>query len=181
MNESHIMGLMASTMQFVVAAYALRLNRRFGISRVGWSLFGSFSLLALLQLVQAITEKATGDSSLLINAIYVLISFLLIMGMVHLESMLKDRLRLEQLERQMRNDLEEEVKLKTAYLTRAIEELMQQMEETKRMSAIIESAGVILPKTADGFGAALFDSESEPEKEGEMTLAGISAEWVAHF
>ena len=120
---------------------ALRLNRRYGTARVGWSLFGAFALLALLHLIESTQAGNAGsEAALKVNAIYVLISFLLLIGMLHLEGMLKERLRVEKLEQQMRAKLEAEVKLKTAYLTRAIEELMQQMEETKRMTAIIDSS-----------------------------------------
>jgi esterase/lipase len=140
MIETHLTGIIAGVIQFAVAIYALRLNRRYGTDRVGWSLFGAFSLLALLQLVQCTTAfNARMDAALKINVIYALISFLLLIGMVHLETMLKERLRIENMERDMRAELESEVKKKTAHLTRALEELMKEMEETKRMSAIIES------------------------------------------
>ena len=45
------MSFIASALQFLVAGYALRLNRIFGTARVGWSLFWAFSLLALLHLI----------------------------------------------------------------------------------------------------------------------------------
>ena len=86
----------------------------------------------------------------MINVTYVLISFLMLIGMVHMESMLKERLRLEGVEMQLRSDLESEVKSKTAHLTRAIEELVMEMDETKRMSAIIESAREPMPAETGG-------------------------------
>ncbi|MGA2823359.1 MAG: hypothetical protein ABSE72_07505, partial [Bacteroidales bacterium] len=48
MSFPEIMGLVTGLLQFIVAGYALRLNRIFGTARVGWSLFWAFSLLALL-------------------------------------------------------------------------------------------------------------------------------------
>ncbi|MGD0815943.1 MAG: hypothetical protein ABSA83_20310 [Verrucomicrobiota bacterium] len=141
MSESHIMACIAGGLQFLVAGYALRLNRRFGINRVGWSLFCAFSLLALLQLVQsAAWFDATGNTALKVSVAYLLLSFLLLIGMVHLEAMLKERARMERVEKELRAELESEVKSKTAHLTRAIEELMKEMEETKRMGAIIETS-----------------------------------------
>jgi hypothetical protein len=141
MTESHIMGVIASALQFLVAAHALWLNRRYGTNRVGWSLFGAFSLLALLQLVQVCPSfDVWADTGVKINATYVLVSFLMLIGMVHLESMLRERLRREKAELKLRAELESEVKSKTAHLTRAIEELMKEMEETKRMSVIIETS-----------------------------------------
>jgi hypothetical protein len=164
MNESNVMGGIAIAMQFLVAAYALKLNRCYGTARVGWSLFGAFSLLALLQLIQSSGTLNSGlDDLLKINGIYVLISFLLLVGMMHLEGMLKERSRIEALEKQMRAELEAEVKLKTAYLTRAIDELMQQMEETKRMSAIIQSS--------DTTHVSLFDNAAPAGKDGAPLAA----------
>ena len=45
------MSLAAGLLQFAVACYALRLNRLFGATRVGWSLFAAFSAMALLRLL----------------------------------------------------------------------------------------------------------------------------------
>ena len=65
-NFTEVMGFIASVLQFVVAGYALRLNRIFGTARVGWSLFWAFSLLALLHLFQSINvvqyRRAVGGS-----------------------------------------------------------------------------------------------------------------------
>jgi hypothetical protein len=189
MNESHITGWIASALQFIVAVYALRLNRRFGTARVGWSLFGAFSLLALLQLIQSTASFNVGmNAALKINVTYALISFLLLIGMLHLEAMLKERLRMERVEQQLRAKLELEVKSKTAHLTRAIEELMLEIEETKRMSAIIESAdGEMSSKTADGFAEAigkpmLACAPARQDCEYGQMLAGImNGAWIAQF
>ncbi len=117
-----------------MAAYALRLNRRYGTGRVGWSLFFAFSLLALLRLIQSTAPSDTGaNAPPEIIAGYALIPFLLLTGMIHLETMLKERVRMERVEKQLRAGLESEVKAKTAHLTRAIEELMREMEESKRI------------------------------------------------
>ena len=205
MNESHIMGCIASALQFLVAGYALRLNRRYGTSRVGWSLFWAFSLLALLQLVQsAAWFDANAGAVVKVNVTYGLISFLLLIGLVHLEAMLRERLRMERTEKQLRAELELEVKSKTAHLTRAIEELMKEMEQTKRMGAIIETsfwkkvgktAASLVPE-GDPAVALLADpppqpavapsvvpwSPAEPENQ-EAQIAGglLCGEWLAHL
>jgi hypothetical protein len=183
MNESHITGFIASVLQFVVAGYALRLNRRYGTSRVGWSLFGAFALLALLQLIQASAQFPSGTHAAVeINVTYALISFLLLIGMVHLEATLKEKLRREGLERELRAQLEIEVKSKTAHLTRAIEELMAEVEENKRMGAIIETshwvkAGAVVKDLVPDI-----QSESTDDVEQEHMLGGIlGAELLAHF
>jgi len=205
MNESHIMGCIAGGLQFIVAGYALRLNRRYGTDRVGWSLFWAFSLLALLQLIQSTTWfDASGNSALKVSATYVLISFLLLIGMLHLETMLKERVRMERVEKQLRIELELEVKSKTAHLTRAIGELMKEMEETKRMGAIIETSfWTKIGKTAaclapDGNPEAATVADHSDQKaigepvvmcspagrdcEEEQLAGGVfGGEWLAHF
>jgi len=133
------MGFIASVLQFIVAGYALRLNRIFGTARVGWSLFWAFSLLALLHLIQSITLfNAGAPLGVEIEVMYTLISLLMLTGMVHIESLLKERLRLEREEQRLRVELEAEVKKKTAYLSRALEELQSEMDGRKRMEAEIE-------------------------------------------
>jgi len=133
------MGFITGALQFVVAGYALRLNRIFGTARVGWSLFWAFALLALLHLFQSITSFNSGAPlGVEIEVMYSLISLLLLTGMVHLETLLKERLRLEREEQRLRAELESEVKKKTAYLSRAIEELQSEIDGRKRMEAEIE-------------------------------------------
>jgi hypothetical protein len=146
------MGLIAGTLQLIVAAYALRLNRRFGTARVGWSLFGAFSLMALLHLVQAATPFNAGEGSgIKVEVMYSLIALLLFVSMVHLETLLKERMDTEMKERQMRAELEAEVKRKTAYLMRANEQLQAEMDERKRMDAEVECLDFIRPRLFDCF------------------------------
>jgi DNA repair exonuclease SbcCD ATPase subunit len=133
------MGLITGVLQFAVAGYALRLNRIFGTARVGWSLFWAFALLALLHLFQSIALFNSGAPlGVEIEVMYSLISLLLLTGMVHIETLLKERLQLEREERRLRAELESEVKKKTAYLSRAIEELQSEIDGRKRMEAEIE-------------------------------------------
>ena len=134
-----VMGYVTGALQFAVAGYALRLNRIFGTARVGWSLFWAFALLALLHLFQSIPFFNSGESlGVEIEVMYSLISLLLLTGMVHIETLLNERLRLEREEQRLRADLESEVKKKTAYLSRAIEELQLEIDGRKRMETEIE-------------------------------------------
>jgi uncharacterized protein YlxW (UPF0749 family) len=136
---SEVMSFIASLLQFIVAGYALRLNRIFGTARVGWSLFWAFSLLALLHLFQSIELFNVGAPlGVEVEVMYALISLLMLTGMVHIETLLKERLRLEREEKRLRNELESEIKKKTAHLTRAIEELQLEIDGRKRMEAEIE-------------------------------------------
>ena len=134
-----VMGFITGALQFAVAGYALRLNRVFGTARVGWSLFWAFALLALLHLFQSIMSFNSGESlGVEIEVIYSLISLLLLTGMVHIETLLKERLRMEREELRLRTELESEVKKKTAYLTRALEELQSEIDGRKRVEAEVE-------------------------------------------
>jgi len=136
---SQVMGFITGALQFIVAGYALRLNRIFGTARVGWSLFWAFALLALLHLFQSVTSFNSGALlGVEIEVMYSLISLLLLTGMIHIETLLKERLRMECAERRLRSELESEVKKKTAYLSRAIEELQLEIDGRKRMEAEVE-------------------------------------------
>jgi C4-dicarboxylate-specific signal transduction histidine kinase len=138
-NFHEIMSFTAGALQFVVAGYALRLNRLFGTTRVGWSLFGAFSLLAILHLVQSLMPSNDGaEFGVKIEVVYSLISLMLLTGMTHIETLLKERLRMEQMEKNLRGELESQVKEKTAHLTKAIEELQLEIEQRKRMEVEIK-------------------------------------------
>jgi hypothetical protein len=145
MNFTEVMGFIAGVLQLIVAGYALRLNRLFGPAHIGWSLFCAFSLLALLHLIQSLTSFNLGEiSGVTIEVMYSLISLLLLVGMVHMETLLKERLRLAVVEQQLRAELESEVEKKTAHLTRAIEELETEIDERKRMETEVEKSNTQL-------------------------------------
>ena len=134
-----VMGYITGALQFGVAGYALRLNRIFGTARVGWSLFWAFALLALLHLFQSVALfNAGAPLGVEVEVMYSLISLLMLTGMVHIETLLKERLRMEREEKRLRNELESEIRKKTAHLTRAIEELQMEIDGRKRMEAEIE-------------------------------------------
>jgi hypothetical protein len=145
MNFSEVMNVLAGLLQFIVAGYALRLNRLFGTVRVGWSLFCAFLLLAVLHLMQSIASFNTG-AELMAKAevMYSLISLLLLTGMVHIETLLKERGRLERAEQRLRGELELEVKKKTAHLTQTFKELQLEIDERRRMEAEVEKARMAL-------------------------------------
>ncbi len=139
MSFPGVMDFVTGALQFIVAGYALRLNRIFGTARVGWSLFWAFSLLALLHLFQSVISFNNGTQlGVEIEVIYSLISLLLLTGMVHIETLLKERLRMEREEKRLRGELETLVKEKTAHLTLAIEELQSEIVERERMEAEVE-------------------------------------------
>jgi hypothetical protein len=141
MSFPEIMNLVSGLLQFSVAGYALRLNRIFGTARVGWSLFCAFTLLALLHFVQSALRFNQGSPwGAEVEVIYFLISLLLLIGLAHIETLLKERLRVEQEEKRLRGGLELQVKEKTAHLTRTVEELQSEIAERKRVQAEFEKA-----------------------------------------
>src|ERR1700743_1538757 len=88
MNNLNIASIVSGLLEAGVAIYAMRLTRLFGSKRVGWSLFTAFILLALLHFSQFVTPwvdlKAVGEPF-----IYAIVSILLLMGMTHLETTLR--------------------------------------------------------------------------------------------
>ena len=141
MSYPSILSLIAGFLQLVVAAYALRLNRLFGTARVGWSLFSAFALLAILHLIQTVPSFHSGlELGVKIKVVYALISMLLLTGMVHMETLLKERLRLEREEQRLRSELEVRIREKTVDLIKANEVLQGEIEERKRMQLQVEQS-----------------------------------------
>jgi two-component system, cell cycle sensor histidine kinase and response regulator CckA len=133
MNYPETMGWITGLLQFAVAGYALRLNRIFGTAKVGWSLFCAFTLLALLHLFQSLESSDGGTSAgMEIEVIYLLISLLLLTSMIHIETVLKERRRVEEEGERIRAGLELMVADKTAHLTKAIEDLKLEILERKK-------------------------------------------------
>jgi PAS domain S-box-containing protein len=116
----------------VIPPYAFRLSRLFGTQRVGWVLVTVFSSLAVLMLVRAWWQPFGLDSKLTLDLLNFLIPVLLLIGMVHIETLFKERLRLEDEEKKLRIGLEAEVKERTADLDKANEELQREISLRKQ-------------------------------------------------
>jgi hypothetical protein len=138
------LGLLAGLLQFLVAAFALRLICLFGLARVGRSLCGVFVLMALLQPVQAFAPF-----NLFGLMIYAVISLLLFASLVHL--LLKERVCKEIDERRRCAELEADVEKKSAYLLKAIEQLHAEMDERKLMVAETGCLNPAKPGLFDSF------------------------------
>lgn len=156
MNYLSFSDCVADVLQLVVAIYALRLNRLFGATRVGWSLFCAFTLLGLLHLIQSVTPTVDigQQSGIKIEVLYSLVSLLLLTGMVHMETLLKERMRVARQEEKLRAELESDVKKKTAYLTRAIEELQSEIDARKQMEVRVEQSASELQFASEKMKAA---------------------------
>ena len=140
MNFSDAITWTTGLLQLGIACYALRLNRLFGTARVGWSLFTAFTLLALLHLFQSLGPLSNGiESGIEMHVIYAFISLLLLTSMVHIKALFQERLRVEQEEQRVQSELELRVKEKTADLTRANEELQQEVVKHKMTATKLEA------------------------------------------
>lgn len=141
-----VVNVVAGGLQFAVAVYALRLTRVYGARKIGWSLFCAFTLLALVHVFQFFMPSLEAGAAAVptIEVMYAMVAMLLLMGMVHMESLLKERRRIEDQEARMRAELEAEVKKKTAYLTRAIEELQTEIDRRTSAEARVEESNTQL-------------------------------------
>lgn len=125
--NSLVLGLLAC----IIPPYAFRLSRVFGTRRVGWVLVIVFTSLAALMLVRA-WQPFGLDSKLTVDLLNFLIPVLLLIGMVHIETLFKERLRLEDEEKRLRTGLESDVKARTADLDKANEELQREISLRKQ-------------------------------------------------
>jgi len=133
MTYAHIFSLVFSLFPCVIPPYAFRLNRVFGTKRVGWVLFTVFSLLAALQVVRSWHPMGLGlDPGFTLDLFYLLIPVLLLIGMVHIETLFKERMLVEQEEKRMRSELELQVKERTAAQDKSNPELQEEISLRKR-------------------------------------------------
>src|SRR3989442_5229003 len=133
MTYAALSNIILSLLPCIIPPYAFRLNRVFGTQRVGWVLFAVFSLLAALQFVRSWHPFGLGlNSRLTLDLLFLLIPLLLLIGMVHIETLFKERLRVEQEEKRMRAELETLVKERTAALDSANEELQREISLRKQ-------------------------------------------------
>ena len=151
----HIYSIVLSLLPCVIPPYALRLNRVFGTKRIGWVLFAVFTLLAVLQLIRAWQPLGLGlDAGLTLDLLNFLVPVLLLIGLVHIETLFRERLRLEDQEQKLRGDLELEVRQRTVALDLVNDEL--QRENTLRRQGEEE-----LRKSKEQY-RFLFDENPQP-------------------
>jgi len=140
MNIHEIANLTLSGLQCAVAVYALRLNRIFGTTRVGWLLFCTFAPLALLHFGQSLKLPGAEIGAVpKMEVIYALVSLVFLTGMMNRKGLFKERLRTEQADARMRVDLETEVNKQTLHLTRVLQELQSEFDERRRAKAELKA------------------------------------------
>jgi hypothetical protein len=122
MNDSEIIRFSSALMQFGVACYALRLGRIFNTNRIGWLVFSTLSLLAVLYFL-APTSLLNGFIPLgnKLDIVYGLVSIVLILGMIYLDVSSRERRRAEKAGRETHSEWEVQLEAKWAALTKANE------------------------------------------------------------
>ena len=94
MNSLGIFGFLAAVLQLSIPSYAFRMVRRFGVPQVGWFLALAFASLGLLHLLEPFHLTVFGYRSVSgLDAIYVIGSVLLLIGMAHVETVILERIR----------------------------------------------------------------------------------------
>src|SRR6516162_389660 len=94
MNSFGVLTFLAAGLQLTVPSYALRLVHRFGAQRVGWFIVTAFFSLAVLHAVK--TPKAFPEGprfETASNLVFIAASVLLLVGMGHVETLCKERLK----------------------------------------------------------------------------------------
>jgi PAS domain S-box-containing protein len=141
MNGLGIFGVLSGALQLVVPSYALRLVRRFGTHRVGWFVVAAFASMGLVHLIAPMRPTgATPAPGLTVDLLYALASTLLIIGMGHLDSLFSERLHAGQEEHRLRVEYETEFHEKTAALTRANEDLVQEIVRRQQREKALEES-----------------------------------------
>ena len=125
--------IVLSLLPCIIPPYAIRLNRVFGTQLVGWGLVAVFSLLAVQQVARYWFPVGLGfDPVLTRDLLNFVVPVLLLIGMVHIETILKERSNIEKEEQRMRADLERQVQERTAELDRTNEELQRELSLRKQ-------------------------------------------------
>lgn len=133
MTSSPIYSTALSLFSCAIPPYAFRLNRLFGTGRVGWVLFVVFTLLSIVQVLRTWQPMGIGlEPGLTVDLVNFLVPLLLLTGMVHIEILFKERLRLDQEEKRLRAGLEQQIKDRTAEVDQTNEELQREINLRKQ-------------------------------------------------
>lgn len=133
MSSTPVYSTFLSLLSCTIPPYAFRLNRLFGVRRVGWVLFAVFTLLSIVQLLRTWQPMGIGlEPGLTLDLVNFLVPMLLLTGMVHIEILFRERLKLEQEEKRLRTTLEDKIKTRTAELDQTNEELQREISLRKQ-------------------------------------------------
>ena len=141
MRNATLYNLIVGLLPCLIPPYAFRLSRLFGTRRVGWMLFATFTLLAALQVFHYWLPSGFGlEPHLTMEVVNLLVPALLLIGMVHIETIFRERLKVEQEEKRMREELEVKVQARTADLDQANDELQREISLRKQGEAELKKS-----------------------------------------
>jgi signal transduction histidine kinase len=142
MNNWLFGNALIGALQLAVPSYGLRLNRLFGSRQVGWALVGAFLGLALLNLATGMgAVPARLDGGQARNVVGAVIPVLLLIGMAHVEALLRQRSGVEREQRLRACELERFLDFRTEELTEAREEFCRELSRRdQEQRAFMEKA-----------------------------------------
>jgi PAS domain S-box-containing protein len=128
MNSFGVLTFLAAGLQLTVPSYALRLVHRFGAQRVGWFIVTAFFSLALLHAVKPAKAFPAGPRfEAASNLVFIAASVLLLVGMGHVETLCKERLKERAREEKRRREWEADIQEQTAQLSEANQRLTHEL------------------------------------------------------
>lgn len=141
MIHSSIYSTLIALAPCLIPPFAFRLTRTFGTQRVGWVLFSTFSLLAVMEVLRAWWPAGFGiEPQLTLDLLNLIVPVLLLIGMLHIEAVFKERLLREEQEKLLREGLEQKVAERTAELDQANEELQREISLRKQGEAELKKS-----------------------------------------
>jgi PAS domain S-box-containing protein len=133
MEDSWLLEGVALSMQLGTAVYSLRLNRLFGTDRAGWALFGAFALMLAMHVNQVWeVDSVSLFHGLNPQFVHVVISLLLLIGLTHVETLFRQRLRTEEISKHYNEHLEERIQERTHELADSNTKLQAEIHERHR-------------------------------------------------
>jgi PAS domain S-box-containing protein len=128
MNSLGVLTLLAAGLQLTVPSYALRLVHRFGAQRVGWFIVTAFFSLAVLHAVKPPRAFPAGPRiEAASNLVFIAASVLLLVGMGHVETLCKERLKEQAREEKRRREWEADIQEQSAQLSQANQRLAHEL------------------------------------------------------
>lgn len=132
MKYQFYIDLAAGALQLTVAGYALWLKRHFRAVQLGWWLFCAFASLAVLHWAQGTDViPDVPRRGILVDGAYAFTSLLLLIGMYHIQTLLKWYDGVEQRSRESQAELEEAIRAESEKFNKTNEQLRQTAERLK--------------------------------------------------
>jgi PAS domain S-box-containing protein len=133
--------VVAGALQMTVPSYGLRLVRKFGTPRVGWSLVAAFSSLAFLHLAGSmLTRGSLAGSQTMLEITYITGALLLLAGMRHVDALFTEREKARSSEKNLRDQWETQFVTETADMARTNEELRREIARLEEIQkSLVES------------------------------------------